>query len=166
MHLGTQEIVGSTDWEITAGKGIITRTGNIKFSLQYIHAIVVVSQSLDTRNRPQIKDLQLELGNIQVNFIQFQLVSKNYNNFSLQIRSDGAGTFDYVLEFLINVIPNLLRYQIMDALENPAKIKIQEAMDQINMEMIIKEKIPTFEKMQTNSSVDFNDFMIDINRYY
>lgn len=77
MHLGTQEIVGSTDWEITAGKGIITRTGNIKFSLQYIHAIVVVSQSLDTRNRPQIKDLQLELGNIQVNFIQFHLVAKN-----------------------------------------------------------------------------------------
>lgn len=54
----------------------------------------------------------------------------------------------------------------MDALENPAKVKIQEAMDQINVEMIIKEKIPTFEKMQTNSSVDFNDFIIDINRYY
>lgn len=84
----------------------------------------------------------------------------------MQIRSDGAGTLDYALEFLINVIPNLLRYQIMDALENPAKLKIQEAMDQINVEMIIKDKIPTFEKMQSNATLDFNDFFVDIHQFY
>lgn len=66
LNLGTQEITGSTEWEITAGKGIITRTGSVAFSLQHIQAQVVLSQSLDTRNHPQIKDLQLELGNIQV----------------------------------------------------------------------------------------------------
>lgn len=66
LHLGTQEITGSTDWEITAGKGIITRTGYVTFSIQYIQAMVVLSQSLDTRNHPQIRDIQFELGNIQV----------------------------------------------------------------------------------------------------
>lgn len=61
--------MGSTDWEVTAGKGIITRTGHIRFFVQYIQATLVVSQTLDTRMPPQIKDLQLSLGNIQVNQI-------------------------------------------------------------------------------------------------
>lgn len=46
----------------------------------------------------------------------------------------------------------------MDALENPAKAKIQEEMDKINLERFIKDNISTFEKMQTNSSVTMNDF--------
>lgn len=66
LHLGTQEITGSTDWEVSASKGIITRAGHIGFFVQYVQATVIVSQTLDTRNPPQIKDLQFELGNIQV----------------------------------------------------------------------------------------------------
>lgn len=66
LNLGTQEIMGSTDWEVAASKGIITRAGHIRFFIQYIQAKIVMSQTLDTRNSPQIKDLQLELGNIQV----------------------------------------------------------------------------------------------------
>lgn len=67
LNLGTQEIMGSTNWEVTASKGIITRTGLVRFFVQYIQAKVVVSQTLDTRNPPQMNDLQFELGNIQVN---------------------------------------------------------------------------------------------------
>lgn len=70
MNLGTQEIMGTTDWKVTAGKGIITRTGHVKFFVQYIQATVVLSQTLDTRKPPQIKDLQLALGNIQVTIAQ------------------------------------------------------------------------------------------------
>lgn len=73
------------------------------------------------------------------------------------MRSDGAGTLDYIFEFLINVIPNLLRYQIMDALENPVKAKIQEEMDKINVEKLIKRNIPNIEKMRQNYSVSIND---------
>lgn len=135
LQVGTQEIRGSTQWLISAGKGMITRTGDAEFSVQHIKATFVISQSLDTRKRPQINDLQFELGNIQV-------------------RSDGAGTMDYIIEFLINVIPNMLRYQIMDALENPAKAKIQEAMNQINVEQIIKEKVPEYERMGSNMTFD------------
>lgn len=64
-----------------------------------------------------------------------------------QVRSDGAGTLDYLVEFIVNVVPNLLRYQLMDALENPAKIYIQKELDKVNVEKIIKEKLPEFEKM-------------------
>lgn len=77
----------------------------------------------------------------------------------LKIRSDGAGTFDYVIEFVINILPNLLRFQIMDALENPAKTRIQTELNKINVERLIKSNIRTFVKMNTNSStVSFNDF--------
>lgn len=71
-----------------------------------------------------------------------------------QVRSDGTGTMDYIIEFLVNVIPNLLRYQIMDALENPAKAKIQEAMNRINVEHLIKEKITEYE--QNDGKLNFN----------
>lgn len=83
---------------------------------------VVLSQSLDTRNHPQLEDIQLELGNIQVRF-------------------DGAGTADYIIEFAINVLPNLLRYQIMDALESPIKMRIQEELNAINVEKMIHENL-------------------------
>jgi hypothetical protein len=75
---------------------------------------------MDTRNSPKLEDIQLELGNIQVRF-------------------DGAGTMDYAIEFAINVLPNLLRYQIMDALENPVKQKIQAELNNVNVERLIKE---------------------------
>lgn len=88
LNLGTQEIEGSADWEVTAGKGIITRAGHVQFFAQYIQAKMVVSQTLDTRNQPQIKDLQLELGNIQVSggilcifWLFLTTMSKNFKCF-------------------------------------------------------------------------------------
>lgn len=62
---------------------------------------------------------------------------------------------DYVIEFVINVLPNLLRYQIMDAIENPLKIRIQELMNNIDVENIIREKVPDFEDNGLNMSFDF-----------
>lgn len=74
---------------------------------------------------------------------------------NIQIRSDGAGTLDYVIEFAINVIPNLLRYQIMDALEYPARVKIQDEFNKINVERLIKDNIPALEKMCQNPAFKF-----------
>lgn len=73
------------------------------------------------------------------------------------MRSDGAGTIDYIFEFFINVLPNLLRYQIMDALENPVKVKIQEELDKINVERFIKNNIPNIDKMRQNYSISLSD---------
>lgn len=70
------------------------------------------------------------------------------------MRSDGAGTFDYVVEFLVNIIPNLLRYQIMDALEKPAREKIQEVMNTINVETLIKDKLKNVDTMPKSYTVN------------
>lgn len=51
---------------MTAGKGLLTRTGQASFSIQHIKTTFIISQALDTRKKPQINDLQFELGNIQV----------------------------------------------------------------------------------------------------
>lgn len=116
---------------------MITRSGHVQFTVQHIKVAVEVSQTLDLRNHPQIVDLQIELGNIQ-------------------IRSDGVGTADYLIEFFVNILPNLLRYQIMDALEKPIKLKIQEAMDQIDVERFVKEKVPEFQKQGMDMNLDFS----------
>ncbi|XP_037708075.1 uncharacterized protein LOC119546072 [Drosophila subpulchrella] len=117
LQIGTQQVTGAGQWEV--GLGMMTRVGHVQFTVQHIRATVGVSQSLDTRQRAQITDLQFDMGNIQV-------------------RCDGAGTLDYVMEFAVNVIPNLLRYQIMDAIENPIKQRVQEKFNTIDVEQVIK----------------------------
>lgn len=72
-----------------------------------------------------------------------------------KVRSDGAGTFDYVIEFLINIIPNILRYQLMDALENPVKAKIQDEMNKINVENLIKSNVEKVSNKLTLSDLKF-----------
>lgn len=135
VKVGTQQISGAGQWEV--GCGLVSRVGHVQFTVQHIRLTVSVSQALDTRKRPQINDLQIDLGNIQV-------------------RCDGAGTLDYIMEFVVNVLPNLLRYQIMDALENPIKIRIQEKFNTIDVEQAIKEN---FEKFQADGQMSF-DFRV------
>ncbi|KAL9925343.1 uncharacterized protein ACN2A1_012525 [Glossina fuscipes fuscipes] len=125
LQVGTQQISGAGQWEV--GCGLVTRIGHVHFTLQHIRATISVSQPLDTRKRPQINDLQIDLGNIQV-------------------RCDGAGTLDYILEFAVNVLPNMLRYQIMDALENPIKKRIQEQFNAIDVEQAIKNNLDKFQQ--------------------
>lgn len=136
FQVGTQKLAGATQWEVGMGNGMVTRAGHAEFTVQHIKATIEVSQALDLRKRPQIKDLQFDLGNIQ-------------------IRCDGAGTLDYILEFGVNVLPNLLRYQIMDGLENPIKVRIQEKMNAIDVEMAIRQYLPQFEKMGLDADFNF-----------
>ncbi|XP_017151656.1 uncharacterized protein LOC108161808 isoform X1 [Drosophila miranda] len=134
FQVGTQQVTGAGQWEM--GLGMMTRVGHVQFTVQHIRATVGVSQSLDTRQRPQITDLQFDMGNIQV-------------------RCDGAGTLDYVMEFAVNVVPNLLRYQIMDAIENPVKQRVQEKFNTIDVEQAIKQLAHKYETEGSNFTFDF-----------
>ncbi|KAM3961243.1 LOW QUALITY PROTEIN: uncharacterized protein ACR2FA_004791 [Aphomia sociella] len=129
FEIGTQKLEGMTQWDITAVGGVMSRAGTASFSVEYISARMILAQPLDTRNRPQFRGLDLEVGNIQV-------------------RCDGAGTIDYIIEAAINILPNLLRYQIMDAIEGPLKDKIQQELDKINVEETIKQELYKVDEMQ------------------
>uniref|UniRef100_A0A182IWH2 Hemolymph juvenile hormone binding protein n=1 Tax=Anopheles atroparvus TaxID=41427 RepID=A0A182IWH2_ANOAO len=131
MHVATQRIVGSTQWEISIGRGILSHPGRAQFTVEHIRVAVQIEQPLDLRKKIKLRDIQLELGNIQV-------------------RCDGAGTFDYLIEAAVNILPNLLRYQLMDAIENPLRMRIQEKLDCINTEALVRKYVREFEQHGTN----------------
>ncbi|KAI4458734.1 hypothetical protein MML48_7g00004553 [Holotrichia oblita] len=127
MEIGTQRLEGRANWEMGIVGGLLSKSGTVKFTVEYVKVGIIIKQSMDTRNKPELEDIQLELGNIQVRF-------------------DGAGTLDYIVEFSVNVLPNVLRYQIMDALESPVKRRIQEELNYINVEEMIMENVEKYDK--------------------
>lgn len=139
VTVGTQQIAGGGQWEVNGG--LMSRVGHIQFTVQHIKLTVAISQPLDTTKRAQINDLQIDLGNIQV-------------------RCDGAGTLDYIMEFAVNVLPNLLRYQIMDAVENPIKTRAQEIFNTIDIEQAIKLFIDAW---QRGEEISFDFVVSQIN---
>ncbi|KAF2883584.1 hypothetical protein ILUMI_22579 [Ignelater luminosus] len=136
MQVGTQKLQGTTHWEVAIVGGMMSRAGTASFSVEYLKVEIALSQTMDTRNPPQLDDIQLELGNIQ-------------------IRCNGAGTLDYLIEFAVNVVPNLLRYQIMDAVESPLKKRIQETLNTVNVEQVIHENLPKLDEQQRNGFKGF-----------
>jgi hypothetical protein len=128
VHVGTQRLKGKTLWELNVG-GLLSRAGSASFTVEYIHTQAEISQPLDTRKRPLLRDLDIKVGNVQV-------------------RMDGAGTLDYVIEFVVNVLPNVLRYQIVNAIEGPIKTRVQDVMDSIDVEEMIEEKLPQLDKVK------------------
>ncbi|XP_035895392.1 uncharacterized protein LOC118504685 [Anopheles stephensi] len=137
MHVATQRIVGSTQWEVSIGRGMLSHAGRAQFTVEHIRVEFQVEQPLDLRKQLKLKDIQLELGNIQV-------------------RCDGAGTLDYVIEAAVNILPNLLRYQIMDAIENPLRMRIQEKLDCIDTEALVRKYVKQYEQNAIN--IDLQDF--------
>ena len=59
-------------------------------------------------------------------------------------RSSGMGTLDYVAEFLLNIIPNLLRDQIMEVIRKPVIERVQQHANYIDAEALIKEKVDEY----------------------
>lgn len=133
VSAGTKELQGKCNWEVSVA-GLVSRTGKITFDIEYLGGDVRVNQSLDTRRRPNLESLHITLGNFQLQF-------------------DGAGTLDYVIEALVNILPNLLRNQIMLAVEEPLKIKIQEIFNEIDVEKEIYKQVEEFEKIAVNNNL-------------
>lgn len=118
----TEVLEGSCEWEAGIA-GILTKSGQSSFTIEYVNIMLSVNQSLDIRKKPRIVDLKVTLGNIQ-------------------LRMDGAGTLDYVAEAAVNVLPNVLRYQILQAAETPMRRKIQEALDNSDVEKFVLDNLP------------------------
>lgn len=72
-------------------------------------------------------------------------------SFSSINRSSGIGTFDYVIEFLLNTLPNLIRQQIMEVISKPIIHRIHQYTEQIDLESLIKEKVLEYSECGTIS---------------
>lgn len=121
----------------------MSRAGTVSFTVQYFRAQVNLSQPLDTRKRPSMEELELELGNIQT-------------------RIHGAGTIDYLVEASINILPNLLRYQIMDAIEGPLKRRLQILLNKIDVEKQIYEYIPSIEEKARQGMIPLEEANLEL----
>lgn len=63
-----------------------------------------------------------------------------------------------MIELLVNVLPNLLRYQIMEAIETPIKTRIQSELDLVDVEQLIKSKLPKIEQLSQQSQLNLDRF--------
>lgn len=91
MQIGTQQILGASQWEVTFGSGMITRAGQVQFTIDHIKALFEISQPLDMRKRPEMKDLQLELGNIQVSWLELEIFKRMHSYLGSMRRSWNIG---------------------------------------------------------------------------
>lgn len=128
VHAGTQQLEGKCHWEVSM-VGLVNTLGTLSFTIEYLEVNAKVNQSLDVRNRPNIEDLDVVLGNFQLQF-------------------DGTGTLDYVVEAVVNILPNLFRQQIMLAVKEPLKIKVQEIFSDIDVEKVIMENVGKLDNVE------------------
>jgi len=69
------------------------------------------------------------------------------------VKSDGAGTLNHIVEFSVNVLPNLLREQIVNALEKPIMEHIQKILDKVDVEKMIEEKLPELDAFNSVTQI-------------
>lgn len=140
-HIATKRLTGTCKWALSLPdapallRPLTQRTGDASFTVEYLEVRMVFNQSLDTRRHPYLEELDLTLGSMQ-------LVSRG-----------DAGKLNAFTEFGANVLPNLLRYQIVDALEAPIAQRIQEVLDQVNVEELINEKFDDIDGILAKAGV-------------
>lgn len=126
VNIGTELLEGNFDWEAGVA-GIFTKAGTASFTIDYIHVQTKLDQPLNVNKRPKLVELKVKVGNIQ-------------------LRLDGAGTVDYLMESLTNVLPNIVRYQIVQATEVPIRRKVQEYIERVNVEQVIIQVLPLLDQ--------------------
>lgn len=140
-NIATETLEGMCNWEAGIA-GILTKSGMMSFTVEYIKVMILIGQPLDIRKKPKVTDINIKVGNVQ-------------------LRMDGSGLPDYIAEFAVNVVPNILRYQIVQAAEMPIKRKIQEVLDNTDIEQAILEKLPIIDRQlyKTDVSVIEDSFV-------
>lgn len=92
----------------------------MEFNVEFISAEVKLQQPANLDKLPSIDKVDFDIGNIAV-------------------LSDGAGTLDYIVEAIFNILPNAFRKQIIDSLEYPVCKAIEDELKKIDLEAMIEE---------------------------
>ncbi|XP_046662059.1 uncharacterized protein LOC124355135 [Homalodisca vitripennis] len=121
IHVMTHELKGHCEWSgETFG---IVKSGKTNFTVDHLQVRALVTQSLDVRQKPQLRDLDLELGWVKV-------------------KMDSPMTLNLMIEGIINAFPRLIRHIIVDTLEEPLREKVQEILNKINVESVVDDNLP------------------------
>jgi len=129
VHVITGSVNGSLRWNYQLGlTKTFGRTGVSNFTVDHIQVRALVNQTLDIRNKPVLEKLDIEVGKIEV-------------------QMDRKEPLDYVIEIAINSLPSLLRHIIVDALEEPIKMKVQTILDDVKIEKLVEDRLPELDRL-------------------
>lgn len=128
IQLGTQALKGDLDWSLSASL-LPAVGGHLALELESLAVTVEAQQPANIRSPPTLRKIDVKLGN-------------------LAVRSDGEGTFDYLVEALVNILPNCLRDQIMDRVEPVIHQKIQKEFNRLDIYRVVMNKLEERERQQ------------------
>lgn len=129
MHVVTGAVNGSLRWQYRLGlTKTFSRAGVSNFSAEHVQVRAVVNQTLDIRNKPVLDGLDIEVGKVAV-------------------QMDRQEPLDYVIEVAVNSLPALLRHIIVDVLEEPIKMKVQEILNDVQLERMVEERLPELDRL-------------------
>ncbi|XP_022169146.1 uncharacterized protein LOC111032955 isoform X1 [Myzus persicae] len=129
VHVITGAVNGSLRWSYLLGlTKTFGRTGVSNFTVDHIQVRALVNQTLDIRNKPVLEKLDIEVGKIEV-------------------QMDRKEPLDFVIEMAVNSLPSLLRHIIVDALEEPIKMKVQTILDEVQVEKLVEDRLPELDRM-------------------
>jgi len=124
IHLTLQvqagRLAGSYKWNLPLY--FYEQSGMMSFTVEGADIFVRLSRPMNIDLPTTIEDLDIELGAVSMIF-------------------NGGWYLDYVVQFVANVVPNLLRGVIMDAVEYVIQSYAQRYLDELDLERIIFENL-------------------------
>lgn len=121
VHVLTNKLTGGFKWSGDAFG--ITRRGKTNYTIDHLQVRAIVNQSLDVRQKPKLEQLDLHLG-------------------WLKVTMDSPMALSMMAEGIINAFPRLIKHMIVDAVEVPMKLKIQEILNKVNVESFVDSNLP------------------------
>lgn len=121
VHVLTNKLTGGFKWSGDAFG--ISRQGQTNYTIENLQVRALVNQSLDVRQKPQLEQLDLHLG-------------------WLRVTMKSPMALNMMVEGIINAFPKIIKHMIVDALEVPLKVKIQEILNEVNVESFVDSNLP------------------------
>lgn len=127
VHVVTGAVDGTADWSYRLSAAF-ARAGRCAVAVEHVQVRAVVNQTLDVRRQPVLDRLDLEVGRVTV-------------------RTDRAEPVDFMVESALNTLPDLVRHVVVDALEEPVRIKVQTLLDEVQVDKYIEERLPDLDRL-------------------
>ncbi|XP_018021612.1 uncharacterized protein LOC108677835 [Hyalella azteca] len=121
LQLGCQAVSVHADVEVSS-MVLPSMSSSLKFTLDSLSIWVEAQQSADVRHPPQLRRIQITLGN-------FRLVGS------------GESSFSYLLEAAVNTLPNALRGTISSAIQPTLHKIIQQRLYSLDIEELIEKRL-------------------------
>ncbi|KAL1449080.1 hypothetical protein WDU94_000315 [Cyamophila willieti] len=113
LHIGIPQLKGRLAWALT----YVTRSQTC-FTLKYVQIQISINQTINDLGRsPQLNNIDVQIGNVKL--------TKHYAKQSLMR--------DLIQRYVYNVLPNVLRLQILYLMKQPLHYVIQNTLDQIKL---------------------------------